>query len=165
MKKILTVLIVLLALVSLSFAQVNQGIRTRPLWGTCTLDAGQVDTSEIILPLSGISEQGWSTLVMMTDTTDTFNVWFSSGTSIRYFGVLDTVWTTRVQCVWAEIITTMETFGHINLPFLQSEILADSTDARTGYMPAEYLRISVEPYGDSLETIYDHTFLAKVLFK
>jgi len=165
MKTFLFSIIVLLILVSLSFAQVNQGVRTRPLWEECTLDAGQADTSEIVLNLSGISEQGFSTLVMMTDTTDTFNVWFSSGSSVRYFGVKDTVWTTRVQCVWAEIITTMEAFGHINLPFLQSEILVDSSDARTGYMPAEYLRISVEPAGDSLETIFDHTFLVKVLFK
>jgi hypothetical protein len=165
MRKFLLVMVALLALVSLSFAQiVNDGIRTRVKWESFALDSAQTDCTEVIFNLSGISEQGFATMAFKLDTTDTFSVWFQSG-GLLCFGGCDTVWSDPVQCVFSEIVTSGATFGPLNIAFIQSEALVDTSDRKTGYMPLDYLKFLIDPAGAGLETIAAHKGVIKVWFK
>lgn len=164
MKGILLVLALLLTF-SLCFGQVNWGIELREgVTQYCILDSAQTDTSEIIFSkkdFENYADQGWLQLSVKSDTTDTFNVWFSSG-SIWW---TDTIWTTRVQCVWAEVVTSTPEW-YISVAFLQSLALVDSSDARTGYAPSSLFRVSVEPSGSGLDAVTStNKFYAKLWHK
>lgn len=163
MRKFLFTVVMLLALASLSFAQVvNDGIRTRTKWKPFTLT--DQDTASAVFQLESISEQGFATLCLkLADATDTVDAWFSSGCVISFFGGTDTVWSGEVQCVFTESFSAATTFGPLNLSFIQSEALVDTSDRKTGYMPADYLRIRVVK-GDIVAPDTT-TGIAKVWFK
>jgi hypothetical protein len=168
MKKFLFAVLTLLALASLSFGQiVNDGIRTRTMYKEFTLSAGQSDCTGVVFPLYSISEQGFAFMALMIDTTDTFDVWYQTGGRLIYFGVDDTVWSDPVQCVFDEVITDREGFGPLNISFIQSEALVDTSDRKTGYMGLDYLRVLIDPSADddTLETYLEHNGIAKVWFK
>lgn len=166
MKQFFWVVAVLLLAFTVCFGEINQGVTLREgPEQSCTLDSAQMDTSEIIFSradFGSYAEQGWSMLSVKSDTTDTFNVWFSSGVIWNR----DTIWTSRVQCVWAEVMADDTPLGYINMAFLQSLVLTDSSKARTGYAPALLLRVSVEPSGTGLDAVTSmNRFFAKLWHK
>lgn len=152
MKKILWVLALLLV-TSLCFGQVNQGIQTRSVYTAFTIDSGVTDTTEVILDLSRYAEQGWPTLFIGTDSTKSFNAWFSSAGTIRWWGT-DTSWTDRVQCMWAEEIAEKDFTKPISIAFLQSLVLSDSSDRSLGHVPGcDLFRVSIEPTTETGDVI------------
>lgn len=155
MKKWLVFLGGFLFLVPLLFADVNQGTRTRELELSCTIDSAQTAISYIVFPLQHLAEGGITILALKSDITDTFNVWFSSGVSMRG----EVFWSDSVQCVWTEITPKKP----INVTFLQNQALTDITKARTGYMAAHYFRVIVKPTGIGMGG--KTKFYAKILVK
>jgi hypothetical protein len=163
MRKFLFALVTLLALASLSIGQiVNDGIRTRIKWEPVVLQmldtvVSLVDGSDSLyivdsigyadFELGGISEQGFATMVLMPDSADSISAWFSSGCKVNYFGTNTTAWSTDVQCIFDLRCTARTPVGPINIAFLQSEALVDTSDRQTGYMPADKLRITVTKFG------------------
>lgn len=169
MRKFLSVVLVLLAFASLSFAQiVNDGIRTRTRWAPVVLQpvdtvVSLVDGSDSLyavdssgyadFELGGISEQGFATMVLLPDSADSISAWFSSGCKVNFFGTNTTVWSTDVQCIFDLRCTARTAVGPINIAFLQSEALVDTSDRQVGYMPADKLRITVTKFGGDVDTV------------
>ncbi len=145
MKKLFGLLVALFLVCSFCFGQVNMGIQTRTKFVSFVIDSGVTDTTEAIIDLSQSAEQGWPTLIIGSDSMKSFNAWFSSGTSIRWWGT-KTTWTDRVQCMWTEEIAEEDFTKPINIAFLQSLELVDNTDRSLGHVPGcDLFRVSIEP--------------------
>ena len=149
MKKLWASLIALLVLSVVSLADVNSGIQTRWLEKTITFDSLAADTTGIkhaIFSMDGMAEQGLLSLTIVTSYTDTFNVWFSSGTAMRTWAAVDTEWTDMVSAFSAKVFTANQVCQPVNVTFLQQQALVSTADAYKGFVPAcQFFRVSVEP--------------------
>lgn len=160
MKSILFIIAFLLSF-AVCLGDVNQGIQSRAKWESFMIDSADTDTTEVIIDVRPIAEQGFATLVVKVDSTKVFNAWFSSGIRTCYWGC-DTCWTDRVQCIFGETLTALTSFGPINVSFLQSEALVDTSDRSLGYLPADFFRFSISPASAAGDDIQG---MVKVQFK
>jgi len=146
MKKWWVVFLGFLFLVPLLFADVNQGIQNRWLEKSIAIDSLADDTVHVIFSMDAMAERGLLSLTIVTSYTDTFNVWFSSGTAMRTWAVVDTEWTDMVSAFSAKVFTANQVCQPVNVTFLQQKALSSTADAYKGFVPAcQFFRVSVEP--------------------
>jgi hypothetical protein len=110
-------------------------------------------TGTVDFDLRGVSEQGFATMVLLPDSADSINAWFSSGCDVNYFGANTTAWSTEVQCIFDLRCTEDTPVGPINIAFLQSEALVDTSDRQTGFMPADKFRVKVSKLDAGIDTV------------
>lgn len=172
MKKILWVLALLLT-VSICFGEVNWGIQTRTKWERViwpVADTVFTDTTGIggtpedslyaldtvgyaIFDVRSLAEQGLSMMVALSDSSDSLDMWMATGGKINYFGFNGIRYSDSVRCLWSYRMTAAIPAKPVNLAFVQSLVLVDSTDYNIGYMPGDYLKFTVINRGIDRDTV------------
>jgi len=175
MKWLVTVLTFLM-LTSFCFAVVNDGINTRNSYAYVTwpvMDTVVTDTSGIggtpedslyaidtigyaIFDLRPLDEQGWPVIIALADSSDSLDVWFCTGHEWnpgQHINLDRTKWADSLQCLWDYRTTAGAQTDAMNLAFLQSLALVDTTDYNTGFMVGDYLKIIVLRKGVSRDTL------------
>lgn len=156
MKRFFWVIIALLVVCSFSLAEVNQGIRTRHhyqkvVWTVVDTVAGvsgdslyALDTlGYAIFDVRSFAEQGFSTMMAVSDSTDSLDMWMATGGAIKYFGFSGVKYADSVKCLWTYRMVAADPTKPSNLPFIQSLELVDATDYNLGYMVGDYLKFTV----------------------
>lgn len=153
MKQFFWVIITLLLVCSFCLAEVNQGINTKRVYKSFTIDSAATDTT-VVINLSRWAEQGWPTVFIRLDSAKTLDAWISS-TSAFQGNIL--TYSDSMQCVFNETVAARVTTKPADLALIRSLALADTSDRSLGFLPGCDLwkfRISLTtPAGDNIHGV------------